>query len=64
MKLYAFKPDDWGPLSYYVIAETEEEARKAVEEFRARIDDTDKAWPGSYSMTIAERGDVIPNDNS
>lgn len=66
-KLYAFQPKGHGALSFFTIAENEEQARAAVSKY---IEDNQykyaaKGWGSTdyYTMTVAEQGEVVENDN-
>jgi hypothetical protein len=71
MKLYAFKPQGHGEHSFFTIAESEEEAIKAVtihvETIYAKggIYEYDAAGWGTdyYKMTVVYEGQVIHNNN-
>ena len=77
MKLFAWQPNGHGELSWFVLAEDEPEARKAVETeiLRRRalpLGNSDRitkydfdGWGTDYyTLTVADRGCVICNDNS
>lgn len=51
MKLYAFYPDGHGPFSFFVMAETEEEAIAAIEEERKKHDDYNSSGFGSINTS-------------
>lgn len=75
MKLFYLQPDGHGPMSYFVMAETAEEAAKAINAERA-------CWAaegcrGHYSdgwggvdavkpsdLAVAAPGEVLTNDNA
>jgi len=65
LRLYAFQPKGHGPKSYFVMAENEDEARAFVSAVVADADgyDSDGWKTGGYTVTVAEPGDVIVNDN-
>jgi hypothetical protein len=69
MKLYAFQPKGHGELSFFVMAESEDEAKQAVESYikseeaKGRILDYDQWGTDYYMMTVLEAGEVIENDN-
>ncbi len=74
MKLYAWQPNGHGELSWFVMAETEDNAKAAVEHEMARrkalaIDDIDRitecgGWGTDYyTLTVAEAGAVLTNAN-
>jgi hypothetical protein len=68
MKLFAWQPPDghYGYESLFVMAETEVEARVAVDELfnRDALVFGKKHWErGEYRLTVAERGKVITNEN-
>jgi hypothetical protein len=71
MKLYAWQPTGHGPLSFFVVAESESAARKAISD---HLDAKGAAYERSnaagwreggngYALTIAEPGQVVENDN-
>ena len=72
MKLYAFQPRGHGDKSYFVLAESEDEARKAVRKkmrslvkqmfgiSRLELEAFDTDY---YKVTVADDGVVILNDN-
>ncbi len=77
MKLFAWHPQWDGPLSWLVVAETEQAARSAVEAEIARrkalpFSDSDHigeyecdGWgTDRYSMTVTEAGTVIAHENN
>jgi hypothetical protein len=77
MKLFAWQPNGHGELSWFVAAVDEEEARTAVEAEIARrsaipagnsdhISRLDFVGWGTdyYTLTVADRGCVLCNDNS
>jgi hypothetical protein len=76
LKLYAWQPKGHGELSWFVVAETEAEAKDAVDREIARrlslpwdepdhIGDYDVEGWGSdyYTLTVAKRGQPVSNDN-
>jgi len=75
MKLFAFKPDAYGPQSYFVLAENEEAARQNVKEHYEKewntkdhtqwgaLDSVDDGEP-VYYLQIYELGQVASNDNA
>jgi hypothetical protein len=68
VKLFAFCPRGNGPDSFFVMAETDEEARTAVEQTIEESDNPFNAghWlgeGGGYDMKIADRGEVITDEN-
>jgi hypothetical protein len=68
VKLFAFCPRENGPDSFFVMAETDEEARTAVEQTIEESDNPSNAghWlgeGGGYDMKIADRGEVITDEN-
>lgn len=73
MKLFAFQPKGHGPSSFFVMAETEEEAIKSVEAFiveeakRAEEQHYDFDFEGfgtdEYKTTVFKVGQVAANDN-
>ena len=66
MKLYAWQPRGHGPLSFFVLAESEETARAAVAQKIQDNDDLEfdtKAWPEGYELSIFAAGEVATNYN-
>ncbi len=66
MKLYAFQPGVHGELSFFTIAETEEEAKKAVKKYvdgKNLTLEPEVIYLEDYILTIAEAGEVIENEN-
>jgi hypothetical protein len=61
MKLFVFRPKYHGPRSFFVMAETEEKARQAVDAY-LKVDEPE-SWPGDYKMEIYELNQVAENDN-
>lgn len=61
MKLYAFQPKHWGPPSFFVMAESEEEARAAIEP--VRVVQMGSETLDNFNLTVLDRGQVIANDN-
>lgn len=66
MKLYAWKSECYGRLSFFVMAETEEEAREAVHAYvgaglrtENKRDFEYADWPNSHTLKVFERGQVI-----
>ena len=77
MKLFAWQPNGHGELSWFVLAEDEMEARESVEaeiarrlalpfENNERITEYEFGGWGTdyYTLTVADRGCVLCNDNS
>lgn len=77
MKLFAWQPNGHGELSWFVLAADELEARKAVEDEitrrlalhagnSERITEYEcNGWGTDYyTLTVADRGYVLCNDNS
>lgn len=68
-KLFAFQPKGYGPYSFFVMAEDEPEARRAVERFIEENFDSTCSLPyagfgtDSYKLTVLDRGEVIFNAN-
>ena len=66
-KLYAFIPKGFGPLSYFVMADSEADARAAVSAKAERIDEfavNDWGGPNSdYEMMVCDAGHVVTNPN-
>jgi hypothetical protein len=71
MKLFAYQPKGFGPASFFVMAESEDEAKASVEEFvrvqsqQDNVNDFSAEGFGTdyYKLTVLERGQVIMNDN-
>lgn len=69
MKLYAFQPDGYGQYSFFVMAENEREARRAVERHIEKTFDSTCNLPyagfgtDAYKLTVLNRGEVIANAN-
>jgi hypothetical protein len=73
MKLYAFQPTSYGPPSFFVLAESEDEAKDSVERYIAEMtkkaeteefDFDPEGWgTDGYKVTVFERGQVAYNDN-
>lgn len=73
MKLYAWQPKGHGEQSFFVMAENEESARKAVnKEIELKTADSDsflserefEGWGTDYYvLTVAVPGQVLMNDN-
>jgi len=74
MKLYAFQPDGHGPSSFFVMAQSTEDAKEAIDRFINEIkQDIDgrqhqlqlrSDWTTTeYMLTVCEQRDVITNDN-
>jgi hypothetical protein len=71
-RLYVFKPKGHGELSFFVIAETETQAREIID-LHIKENYTKKdgslsyevsGWGTDYyELTIAEQGQVITNNN-
>ena len=70
MNLYAWQPDGHGDPSYFVMAESEEEARTAVElsedfdGWTIVVDQSGKKIGDYYELTILKALEIITNDNS
>ena len=66
MKLYAFQPQGHGPLSFYIIAESEEDARAKISEhiLNHHTKDGKRTYnaEGFYKVTVAEIGEVLEAD--
>lgn len=70
MKMFVFRPVSFGPQTYFVMAETEDEARKAVE-LESGYPPAD-AWALSavqdgeplYQVEVYEAGQVASNNNA
>lgn len=70
MKLYAFQPtNDYGQYSFFVMAENEDEARRAVERYIEETFASTCTLPyagfgtDSYKLSVLDRGEVIYNAN-
>lgn len=76
MQLFAWQPNGFGSLSWFVMAESEEEARKAVEaeiDRRIKLPRRDRMFlyesdrrdwrEGQYTLTVLSPGQVIDNAN-
>lgn len=76
LKLYAWQPNGHGEFSWFVLAESEAEAKESVEKEIARcmalpIDDPNRIteyetkglWTDYFTLTIAERGQPVINAN-
>lgn len=75
MKLFYLQPDGHGPTSYFVMAETAEEAAGAINAERARWaaegcgGNYGDGWGGADAvqpsdLAVALPGEVLTNDNS
>jgi len=72
MKLYAYQPKGHGEYSFFTIAESEEEAKKAVDKYiaetlteNATVKYEARGWGTDYyRLTVLKAGQVIENDNS
>lgn len=77
MKLYAWQPQGFGEESFFVMAESEEAARAAVDAkikaAKEHVDDDSGCWEwidsegwgtDYYVLTVAEAGVVLMNTNS
>lgn len=69
MKLFAFQPKRYGQYSFFVMAESENEAFRAVEKYIAENFDSTCNLPyagfgtDSYKLTVLDCGQVISNAN-
>lgn len=69
MRLYAFQPNGYGQYSFFVMAENEPEARRAIERYIEKNFDSTCNLPyagfgtDSYKLTVLDRGEVIANAN-
>lgn len=70
MKLYAWYPQSYGPLSFFTMAETEEEAETAVRKYRKDMIQEGGmskyfmvGWPSQYRLVTFEQGEVAINNN-
>jgi Zn/Cd-binding protein ZinT len=72
MKLYAFKPDGHGEVSFFTIAKNKYEAKKTVDKYvednyvkDGKLSYSAGGWGTCYyTLTVVEEGNVIENDNS
>ena len=71
MKLYAYRPEGFGPYSFFVMAESEEDAIKSIEQYIKATgfdsyfaDDFLLKRSEEYELTVLDPGEVITNDNS
>lgn len=68
MKLFAFQPIYHAFKSFFVMAESEADARTAVDNLMPQQEQLANwgavEWADVYEMTVAESGEVITNDNS
>ena len=69
LKLFAFQPKGYGQYSFFVMAENETEARRAVEEYIENNFDSTCNLPYAgfgtdvYKLTVLNRGEVVDNAN-
>lgn len=69
MKLYAYQPKGHGQYSFFVMAENEYEARRAIERYIEDTFDSTCNLPYAgfgtdvYKLTVLNRGEVISNAN-
>ncbi|CAN5330454.1 hypothetical protein BH10ACI1_BH10ACI1_33020 [soil metagenome] len=69
MKLYAFQPNGYGQYSFFVMAESEDEARRAVEIYIEKTFDSTCNLPYAgfgtavYKLTMLGNGEVVSNAN-
>ncbi len=69
MKLFAFQPNGYGQYSFFVMAENDLEARRAVERYIEDTFDSSCNLPyagfgtDSYKLIVLNRGEVIANAN-
>lgn len=69
MKLFAFQPNGYGQYSFFVMAENEQEASCAVEQYIKETFDSTCSLPyagfgtDSYKLSVLDRGKVIANAN-
>lgn len=72
MKLYAWQPVGHGPQSFFVMAETQEDAAKKVIQKTYELVGEGDIWGYKYARlffsehwnyTVAEVGEVLTNDN-
>ena len=66
-KLYAWQPEGHGPLSFFVAADSKQEAEESVRRylFENKTDNYDRGgWPLNFELSVVEKGIVVANDNS
>lgn len=69
MNLYAFQPSGYGQYSFFVMAENEDEAHRAIERYIEDTFDSTCNLPYAgfgtdvYKLTVLNRGEVIANAN-
>jgi len=63
MKLYAFQPRSYGELSFFVMAESEVEARAAVDNYGTEPHEKEGWGTNYYELTVADAGQVLVNSN-
>lgn len=68
MKLYAFQPNNWGPYSFFVMADSKDEAIKAIfkhiEDNKIYEDCYDGILSDEYyEVKVLEKGEVVINNN-
>ncbi len=73
MKLFAFKPRIRGPVSFYVMANDEQEARSAIEVKIAGMDEDDRSYFEAFwrqlsldehgSLHVFDPGEVAVNEH-
>jgi len=65
IQLYGFYPRGFGSLSYFVAAESLEDARKKVTEYvETNQPFRWEEWPHTYKIEVVSVGSVLVNDNS
>jgi hypothetical protein len=67
-KLYGFYPDGHGPVSFFVMAEDENEARATITRYTQTQEDYEsyyvRDWPDSYTQVCeVGNGQVLTNHN-
>lgn len=66
MKLYVWQPNGHGQYSFFVAAESEELARAAVDKMVAQKPNAYEyqGWGTEYyTLTVADAGEVVTNEN-
>lgn len=68
MKLFSFKPDCFGPYSFFVMAQSKKAAMQAVNKYikKEKLDEYDiEGWnTDDYIVTVLDENEVITNNNS
>lgn len=67
MKLYAFQPNNWGPFSFFVMADSQVEAVKAIfnyiKENKIKEDNYAGLLSDDYEVKVLDKGEVVTNAN-